>query len=409
MFRDKYRHYINWGVTVVAIMLVGLTMTFMFLRWSSLRAGLQTFARILAPITIGIIIAYILESLVGTIVTLFMLIPHRKAPTVKKLRVFRVVAIILSEIIFLAIISAVITSLVPQLIDSVRMLIGNFDTYMTNLDALARPYLDEYPQIEKYVTEQVTTWRASIGDFLKTDLMQIVNVAANSVKGIGTGLYNFIIGLIVSIYVLLAKESVMAKLKKLMYSILPASRGNQAQDVFRHSDKVLRGFLVGKILDSMIVGVLCFIGCTIFGMPYTLLISILVGVTNIIPYFGPILGAIPSIFIILIVDPVKALIFAIFILVLQQLDGNVIGPKILGDTTGVSSLGVLFSILIGGGLFGLAGMLLSVPVYAIIYYFLKVHAERRLEKRGLPTDINYYADVRRVEETEKAPQPPAEI
>ena len=404
VFKDKYRHYINWGVTIAAIMLVVVTFAFAFVRWQSLAAAMKKFTRILAPVTVGLIIAYILESLVSTIVTLLMLLPRKKPPTVRRLRVFRVIAIVLSELVLLAIISAVITSLVPQLVDSVRMLIGNFDTYMINLDAWARPYLDEYPQIESYVTDQVATLRANIGNFLKTDLLQIVNVAASSVKGIGTGLYNFILGLIVSIYMLLAKENVMAKAKKLLYSLLRTPRANQVLDVARHSDKVLRGFLVGKILDSLIVGVLCFIGCTIFGMPYTLLISILVGVTNIIPYFGPILGAVPSIFIILIVDPVKALIFAIFILILQQLDGNVIGPKILGDSTGVSSLGVLLSILIGGGLFGLGGMLLSVPVYAIVYYFIRTHAERRLARRGLPTDLTYYADVGRVEDPE--PEPP---
>ena len=158
-----------------------------------------------------------------------------------------------------------------------------------------------------------------------------------------------------------------------------------------------RGFLVGKILDSLIVGILCFIGCTIFGMPYSLLISIFVGLTNIIPSFGPIIGAIPSIILILMVDPMKALIFAIFILVLQQLDGNVIGPKIVGGSTGVSSIGVLIAIIVGGGLFGFVGMILSVPVYSVIYTVVKNYAEKRLRKRGLPEDLTFYSDVNEID------------
>ncbi len=413
MFREKYRSYINWGVTVALILCAGIAFAFFILRWSSVMAGMKTLQAILAPVTTGMVIAYILESLVSTIVMLLTLIPMRKPPTMRRLRVYRVIAIVLSEMIFIAILSAMITTVVPQVIDSLRMLIGNYDTYITNLEAWVRPLLDEYPQIETYVIEQSQRIGEYVGQFLRTDLMQIVNVAANSVMGVGTYLYNFILGLIVSLYFLLSKENTIAKAKKLMFSILSVPRANSALETLRHSDKILRGFLVGKILDSLIVGVLCFIGCTIFGMPYTLLISILVGVTNIIPYFGPILGAVPSIFLILMVDPVKALIFAIFILVLQQLDGNVIGPKILGDTTGVSSLGVLLGILIGGGLFGFTGMILSVPVYAIIYRIIRAHAERRLEKRNLPTDLNYYVEVTNITPQDAsepraalAPEPP---
>ena len=186
MFREKYRSYINWGVTVALILCAGIAFAFFILRWSSVMAGMKTLQAILAPVTTGMVIAYILESLVSTIVMLLTLIPMRKPPTMRRLRVYRVIAIVLSEMIFIAILSAMITTVVPQVIDSLRMLIGNYDTYITNLEAWVRPLLDEYPQIETYVIEQSQRIGEYVGQFLRTDLMQIVNVAANSVMGVGT-------------------------------------------------------------------------------------------------------------------------------------------------------------------------------------------------------------------------------
>ena len=155
-------------------------------------------------------------------------------------------------------------------------------------------------------------------------------------------------------------------------------------------DAIFSGFVRGKLLDSLIIGILCFIGCSVLKMPYTPLISVVVGVTNVIPFFGPFLGAIPSIFLILLVDPLKAMYFAVFVLALQQLDGNVIGPKILGDSTGISSFWVIVAILVGGGFFGVLGMVLGVPVFAAIQTLAKYLVDRKLTQRGMPVEAQEY-------------------
>ena len=297
----------------------------------------------------------------------------------------------------LALVSALLTIIIPQIIDSLRNIITNYDQYVTRFEAWVQPMFEKYPTVKEYIFAQGDRLQDTIRKFLQTDLSRVVTFAANSVKGVGVSVYNVVIGIIVSIYMLINKEILLAKGKKLTYALFKVPRANRLMEGLRHTDKVFRGFLVGKILDSLIVGILCFIGCTIFGMPYSLLISIFVGLTNIIPSFGPIIGAIPSIILILMVDPMKALIFAIFILVLQQLDGNVIGPKIVGGSTGVSSIGVLIAIIVGGGLFGFVGMILSVPVYSVIYTVVKNYAEKRLRKRGLPEDLTFYSDVNEID------------
>ncbi|MBR0463341.1 MAG: AI-2E family transporter [Clostridia bacterium] len=397
MFRDKYRTYINWGVTVVLILVAALSYYFLIQRWKGFTDTMSLLRGVLTPVTIGLVIAYILESMVNTIVGIFMLVPTRKPATLRRIRVFRVVAIILSEILSLALVSALLTIIIPQIIDSLRNIITNYDQYVTRFEAWVQPMFEKYPTVKEYIFAQGDRLQDTIRKFLQTDLSRVVTFAANSVKGVGVSVYNVVIGIIVSIYMLINKEILLAKGKKLTYALFKVPRANRLMEGLRHTDKVFRGFLVGKILDSLIVGILCFIGCTIFGMPYSLLISIFVGLTNIIPSFGPIIGAIPSIILILMVDPMKALIFAIFILVLQQLDGNVIGPKIVGGSTGVSSIGVLIAIIVGGGLFGFVGMILSVPVYSVIYTVVKNYAEKRLRKRGLPEDLTFYSDVNEID------------
>ena len=284
-------------------------------------------------------------------------------------------------------------TVIPQLIDSIRTLISNFDVYVQSLEQWIQPFLAENPTLEQYVTDQINNAENVITDFLKNDLLTLMTRLTSGIVEVGTSVYNILLGLIVSVYLLSSKERIIGHAKKLIYTGIKTSYANKIMSVSRQTNKMFKGFLVGKLLDSTIIGILCFIGTMLFGIPYALLVSIVVGVTNIIPYFGPFIGAIPSALLILMINPSKCLIFLIFILVLQQIDGNVIGPKILGNTTGVSSLGVLISILIGGGLFGVAGMVLAVPTFGVLYSLIKQTAEHRLEKKGLPTDTSVYLQL----------------
>ena len=201
---------------------------------------------------------------------------------------------------------------------------------------------------------------------------------------------NFLIGIIVSVYLLAAKEKSAARCCKLLYGVLPEEQAKFAMRGFRRMDHIFSGFVRGKLLDSLIIGILCFIGCSILKLPYTPLVSVVVGVTNVIPFFGPFLGAIPCALLILLVSPLKCLYFVIFIFLLQQLDGNVIGPKILGNTTGLSSFWVLFSILLFGGLWGFVGMIVGVPLFAVIYDIIKKLVFHGLRRNGQLGQVETY-------------------
>ncbi|MEE1196688.1 MAG: AI-2E family transporter, partial [Lachnospiraceae bacterium] len=210
-------------------------------------------------------------------------------------------------------------------------------------------------------------------------------------------LKNILIGALISIYILYGKENFAARAKRLLYAVCGVSAANKTIHNIRFVDDKFGSFIIGKVIDSAIIGVLCYVGTSIIGTPYSLLISVIVGITNVIPFFGPFLGAIPSAFLILAVDPKQCLYFILFILVLQQVDGNFIGPKILGNSTGVSSFMVVVAILIGGGFFGVFGMFVGVPVCAVLIAIGQAWMERRLEESHLPSELETYMDMEKID------------
>jgi len=230
--------------------------------------------------------------------------------------------------------------------------------------------------------------------------------------GIWTGIWglvtfttNFLVGIIISVYLLAMKEKSLARCCKLLYALLQEEQARWVARATRKTNQIFSGFVRGKMLDSLIIGILCFIGCSIFSLPYTPLVSVVVGVTNMIPFFGPFLGAVPSAFLILLVSPKQCLIFIVFIIVLQQIDGNIIGPKILGDATGISSFWVVVAITVGGGFAGVLGMFLGVPIFACLQTLVKYLTDRRLEKRHMPLEACEY--VHRDQEPMPPEEPPA--
>jgi predicted PurR-regulated permease PerM len=210
-------------------------------------------------------------------------------------------------------------------------------------------------------------------------------------------LKNVVIGLIVSVYVLIEKERFAGQAKKIVFAALPIQRANSLIQIVHKVDEIFGGFIIGKIIDSIIIGIICFVGCSILRMPYTLLVSVIIGITNIVPFFGPFIGAIPCLIIVTITEPLHGLYLLIFILILQQVDGNIIGPKILGNTTGLSPFWVIFAIIVGSGVFGFAGMLFGVPVFAVIYYLMQRLTAYLLQRRKLPTGSLEYTYVTRVD------------
>ncbi len=388
VIKEKYRVYFNWGVTVFLIILCSILAFFFFYRFESVQRGIKVLNEILAPILSGLVIAYLLNPVMDTLIRLTYLIPGSYGPVRQK--VCKGVAILASEAFLIAIIGFMVGTILPQVVDTLRSLVMNIDKYGTALEEWIEPLLDMNPAIRSTSMGVIQEMENRVRDFLQNDIMSLMSTLTSGVVEVGRFIYNFVLGFIVSIYLLASRDKLVGRMKKLLYAFVNRDAANTTLAMAQKTNAMFKGFIVGKIVDSSIIGVLCFLGMSLLKLPYALFISVIVGVTNVIPYFGPFLGAIPSALLILIDSPIQCLIFSLFILFLQQLDGNFIGPKVLGNTTGLSSLGVLFSILVGGGLFGLAGMILSVPACGVLYSLIKAITDSKLRKRGLPTNTERY-------------------
>ena len=284
--------------------------------------------------------------------------------------------------------------LLPELYRSVVQLIGNVESYYNTISGWVEHLLETNPALESWVAAQMDLYYESAKSWFTTKLLPqatlLMGVVSGSVVGIVAFFSDLLVGIIVSIYFLATKERCAAHSRKLVCGLF--SREN-ARWVFRGAhkvDRIFSGFVRGKLLDSLIIGIICFVGCSILKFPYTPLVSVFVGITNVIPFFGPFLGAIPSTILILLASPRKALYFVLFVLALQQLDGNFIGPKILGDKTGLPSLWVIIAILVGGSFFGLAGMFFGVPVCACLYSAVTFFLDVRLRKKDMPRETEAY-------------------
>ena len=370
------------------------------------------------PILYGAFIAYLLAPVVNFFEDRLFSAQVRRAREKRRFAApaVRAASLLMTWLVVCLMVYILASVLLPELYRSVLQLISNVENYYNTIAGWVETLLATYPDVENLVVEQInlyyqdiTGWLGAnnVADWLQKALSQaqtVMSVAAGSVVGLVNFLKNLLVGVIVSVYLLAAKEYCAAFARRAVCGLF--SRNNAAwvlRGVHR-ADVIFSGFVRGKLLDSLIIGILCFICCSILKFPYTPLVSVIVGITNVIPFFGPFLGAVPSVFLILLVSPIKALYFLLFILVLQQLDGNVIGPKILGDTTGLSSLWVIIAILIGGSFFGLPGMFFGVPVCACLYSLFTFLVDTRLKKKRLPLEVKAYDGA--VPDPEAAPCAP---
>lgn len=350
---------------------------------------------ILQPIIIGFIVAYLINPIMVFIERhVFPLLNARMKSERKAKRAARTIGTAGALLFFVLIILLLIGMMVPELLKSIRNMMQDLPA---EVNAFTR-WLNKVFDKDSELAEVLGTSLVSVTDFVQGFLQNQVLPQVNTyIATITSGvismfkiLFNFIIGLIIAVYVLMSKETFIGQSKKIVFAILPTKWGNKTVQMVRICNQMYGGFISGKILDSAIIGVICYIGLIILRMPYSLLVAVIVGVTNVVPFFGPYVGAVPSTILIALADPIKGLYFLIFILLLQQVDGNIIGPKILGESTGLSAFWVVFAILVGGGLFGFMGMLLGVPTFAVIYYIIREIVEYVLRKRKLPeTTIEY--------------------
>ena len=354
---------------------------------------------ILRPFTVGIIFAYLLNGSLMFFERKFSFVEKTKPRRVLK----RVLAIIAAWIATIAVLSAFFYIVMPDITKSINVLINNIPLYLSNLQALvggiAETYKIEAPFIDNFLEFRISSevFATILKEYGKDLLPQLANIANLSVQ-IGGIVFDVVIAIILSIYIMFSKEILIAQLKKALYAVCKKETASDMVRFARESHRIFSSFINGKLLDSLIIGILCFVGMSIIDFEFTMLISFIVGCTNVIPFFGPFLGAIPSILILLMVDPWQALWFAIFVFVIQQLDGNVIGPKILGDSTGLPALWVMFAILVGGGVFGILGMFVGVPAFAVIYKFTKEYLEKKLESKNLPEHTESYKVIKGVKE-----------
>lgn len=359
------------------VVCVGIAFYLFWSNFDSVFRQLSGLSKILSPFIIGFAVAYLLNIPVR----------YMEEKVFAKFKAKRGLSILTVYVIALALLGILLGAVIPQVVQSVVDLVNNTESYLNNLNAVMLWATDRFGLDQSELEPLFLSYKDLLGKataMLSTALPQVLNFG----MAVGNGLVTTLTALIASIYMLGSKHSLISQLKRLTYAFFSKNRADELLRVSRHANEIFSGFIGGKIIDSAIIGVLCFIGMNILGMQYALLISIVVGVTNVIPFFGPFIGAIPSVMILLIVDPWDAVYFAIFVLALQQFDGNILGPKILGDSTGLSAIWVLVSIIVGGGLFGFTGMLLGVPTFAVLYSLTKEWVTKKLAEKGLDENGN---------------------
>jgi predicted PurR-regulated permease PerM len=374
---------------------ISLSIIFFFLiyRFDGFGSAISTLTGILMPFIYGAVIAYLLKPVCNTIEAfLRRFIPEKMKGLINAL------SVTFTILFGLLLIYALCMMIIPQLITSVTTLYYTAQANITKFMYWANhlEFIEKNEQIMELLNSAYAALNTNLDTWIKNTLLpsmqNILSGAALGVLNVVVVLKNLVIGIIVAVYMLASRKRFVQQGKMVLYSVVKPRWASLITEEVKYADKMFGGFINGKILDSAIIGVLCYIGCLIFKFPSALLVSVIIGVTNVIPFFGPFIGAIPATLLILIQNPIKALWFVLFVLVLQQLDGNIIGPKILGNTTGLSSFWVLFAILLFGGLWGFAGMIVGVPLFAVIYDVIKklvIHGLRRNEELDM---LNTYHD-----------------
>ena len=385
---------VNWNskyntISVYELIVICCSIIFYFVasQIGSFSEKISILIGILYPFIIGFAIAYLLNFILKFYE--HTILDNVQGSSKLKKGHKRSISLILTYLTAAGIFYLFVHFIVPQLIDSIMGLVNDVPMYVDNVTKLFDDVMKETnlsPEYTALIQEQMNKYINIIMDFAK----EVIPVVGNTLKMIASSIWNIVLGIIISVYLLIDKEYFFAINRKITCALFSDKMASRIFELTHRTNEIFGKFLSGKIIDSAIIGVLSFVVFSIFKIPYTLLISVIIGVTNIIPFFGPFIGAIPSFIIILFVSPTKALIFLILIFIIQQIDGNIIGPKILGDSIGISAFWILFAILVAGEFMGLVGMIIGVPVFAIIYSVIKEDVEYKLKNKDLPTETKDY-------------------
>lgn len=382
---------------------------------SNIFSGLDSLLTVMSPIIWGVVIAYLMNPLlklsekflknkvfknVDFSVDITKLSNEEKFNLKKKKKIVRGISVMIVIVVTLIVLITIVAMLLPELISSISNLFDNFPKYLRNSYTQINSLIENNPTLNSLFGERIeeqfeTIQRKLLELFstLKPQFNSLMDTVSKGISGLVGGVKNFLIGFIISVYLMFSKEEFIAQVKKGMFAIFPMDFCKSILTICAKINIIFLDFLVGKAVDSLIIGILCFITLTIMKMPYTVLISIIVAITNMIPFFGPFIGAIPSAILVLLAEPKKTIAFIIFIIILQQIDGNIIGPKILGNKMGLSTFWIMFAILVFGGLFGFIGMFIGVPLFTMIYISTNTFIENRLKSKNMPMDKRYYGKI----------------
>ena len=388
------KRYLKIGITGAAILASGILCAFVLFKMPVIISVLKGITEILKPFLYGVVFAYLLAPLCNKIEEkLFQIFPKAKT---KARRFICFIAIVISLCVAIAVIWLIIMMIIPQVWDSVMKIIQMVPQKLIVVNNWIEHMLENQPELQAYFEEFSSQAESNIDSLLNVDTIQKVQSIINSLSvqlfGVLGVVKNIFLGLLIAAYLLGSRKLFGAQAGLILHGVFSDKWAKIIEEEIRYTDKMFNGFLVGKIIDSAIIGLLCFAGTSIMGFEAPAFISVIIGITNIIPFFGPFIGAIPCGLLLLLENPMHCLYFIIFIFVLQQLDGNVIGPKILGNTTGVSSFWVLFAILLFGGMWGVVGMVIGVPLFAVIYDIIRKLVYRGLRKHKRESMITDYEE-----------------
>ena len=398
------KNQIRWGITAFLTAALVLVFYYMLFHGSRVLSGISSVMKSLMSVIYGVVIAYILEPVVHFFEKR-LFAPHylKKGVDLHSQEASRTrakvrrICILITMLLFVLVLYAFLMIIIPQLIKSIQNISRNFPTYVSNFTKFTNTYLADHPDMAQTINsylDQLWSWiNGFVNDTLIPQATVMIRRLSLSVVAFVGGVFNFIIGIIIAVYLLNGKEGFKSGAKKFAYAMFKEDFANELIAGFRYTHYTFSGFIVGKLVDSLIIGILCYLGALILKTPYPVLMAMIVGVTNIIPFFGPYIGEIITFVLLLLINPLSSVMFFIFVVLLQQVDGNILGPKILGNSTGLSAFWVIFSVLLFGNIMGIAGWILGVPLFAVIYALISRTVDRLLVKKGLPVDTELYGDT----------------
>ncbi len=391
---DWNKKYTTIAAYTLIVMVAGVILYQLLNNFSHFRDSIDVVIRIMLPFVYGFSFAYVFNPVLNWFEKKFF--PWLTKGKLGR-KTCRRISVALTLIVALSIVAFLVGLIIPQLAISIANVVSQITQYAEDIKNVIFEFMAKFQNSDMFLPlvqnlmNYIEELMRSFMDMLSKSFSGIINTTISTTLSITSTIINIFVGFVIAVYIWLSKETFFAQIKKIMYALFSSNTVARILSLTNTANSVFSGFIIGKIIDSLIIGIMCYVGMLILNIPFALLISVIVCVTNIIPYFGPFIGAIPSTLLLLFISPIKALWFVVFVFALQQVDGNIIGPKILGESTGLSAFWVIFAVTVFGGLFGFVGMIIGVPLFAVIYAIVKEGSENRLRKKNMATETSAYA------------------